>query len=65
VFDDILEKYCKSYLLTSTKTTDFGSLFELRYTVVLKDDNKQKELIDEIRTRNGNLNITISLTKYN
>ena len=65
VFDDILEKYCKSYILTSTKTTDFGSLFELRYTVVLKDDNKQKELIDEIRTRNGNLNITISLTKYN
>ena len=39
------------------KTTNLGSLFELQYRMILKDDTQQKALIDEIRCRNGNLGV--------
>ena len=42
------------------KTTNMGSLFRLTYDVVLKDPAKEKELIDKLRMRNGNLEITVS-----
>lgn len=60
VFDDILAKYAKEYTLTRIKTTDLGSLFELSYSVTMRDACNDKELIDELRCRNGNLNITLS-----
>lgn len=60
VFDDILRKNCKGFELQSVKTQDFGTLFELRYTVTLKDPSAQKELIDELRSRNGNLNVELT-----
>ena len=63
VFDDIFEKYCKGFELESVKTADFGTLLELRYIINLKNASDQKQMIDEIRTRNGNL--TIMLTRKN
>ncbi len=62
-FDDILGKYCKGYSLESIKTTDFGTLLELRYIINMKNISQQKCFIDELRTRNGNL--TIMLTRKN
>ena len=64
IFDGILDKYCKSHILESIKTTDFGTLVELRYTVNLRDLSKQKELTDELRARNGNLNIMLTRKNF-
>lgn len=61
-FDDILEKYTKKYYLARIKTTDLGSLFELCYTVTMLSDANEKEFIDELRCRNGNLNINLAVT---
>ncbi|MBR6514873.1 MAG: DUF4956 domain-containing protein [Clostridia bacterium] len=60
VFDDILNMYTKTYELTGVKTTNMGSMFRLTYDVLLKDPQKEKEMIDRIRERNGNLEITVS-----
>ncbi len=57
VFDDIFSKYVKNAVLQKVKTSNLGSLYELSYDVVLADENKEKDLIDEIRCRNGNLPI--------
>ena len=58
LFDDIFAKYASSVRLEKVTTTDMGSLFELTYIVRLKSSSKA--LIDELRCRNGNLNITLS-----
>jgi len=58
LFDDIFAKYTSSVRLEKVITTDMGSLFELTYTVRLKSSSKA--FIDELRCRNGNLNITLS-----
>ena len=60
IFTDIFEKYTKSFELVKVKTTNMGSMFRLNYNVVLKDAAKEKEMIDTIRQRNGNLEITVS-----
>ena len=60
LFDDILSKYTVSYELDMIKTTNLGSLYELTYLVRLKSSSMPKELIDELRCRNGNLNIQLS-----
>lgn len=60
VFDEIFAAYTCSYELTSVKTTNMGSLFRLTYDIVLKDIDKEKELIDKLRCRNGNLEIHVS-----
>lgn len=60
VFDNILSQYTSSYELTCVKTTNMGSLFRLTYDIVLKDASKEKEMIDLLRCRNGNLEINIS-----
>lgn len=57
IFDDLFENYTQKARLEQVKTTNMGSLYELRYMVSLKDETKEKELIDEIRCRNGNLTI--------
>ncbi len=59
VFDDILKKYTSSYELTQVKTTNLGSLFKLTYNVSMKNQGSEKQLIDEMRTRNGNLEISL------
>lgn len=60
VFEDILKTYTRKYELTNVKTTNMGSLFKLTYDVELKDGAKEKEMIDKIRCRNGNLEISVS-----
>ena len=57
VFDEILQKYTKSCELESVKTLTLGSLFRVEYRIIMKDAGKTKKMIDEIRTRNGNLEI--------
>lgn len=60
VFDPILEAYTSSCELVQVKTTNMGSLFRLTYNLTLQKENIEKELIDKLRCRNGNLEITIS-----
>lgn len=60
LFDDLFDEYTKKVTLERVRTTNLGSLYELKYNVILKDVKKEKEMIDKIRVRNGNLNITCS-----
>ena len=60
VFDGILSKYTASYKLNQVKTSNMGSLFKLSYEIILNDPSSEKEFIDDLRTRNGNLEISIS-----
>ncbi|MBQ8551544.1 MAG: DUF4956 domain-containing protein [Clostridia bacterium] len=60
IFDDIFSEYTVSCELVRVKTTNFGSMFRLTYNVTLKDATKEKEMIDMLRCRNGNLEISVS-----
>ncbi|MGN1115502.1 MAG: DUF4956 domain-containing protein [Candidatus Ornithomonoglobus sp.] len=62
-FNDILDKYAAHYTLKKVRTTDLGSLFELEYKINMKKDSNDKKLIDELRCRNGNLSIILSLAE--
>jgi hypothetical protein len=57
VFDDIFEEYTEEAKLFRVKTTNMGAMYELRYLVRLKETSREKEFIDAIRTRNGNLSV--------
>jgi len=59
MFNEVFNKYVDSYELLRVKTTNLGSLYELRYNINIKKDMKEKDLIDELRVRNGNLKICI------
>ena len=58
-FDDLMKEYTDSYTLNSVKTTNMGSLFKLQFVVDLKDAKNEKAFIDALRTRNGNLEISV------
>lgn len=58
-FDSILKTYLKSYELVEIKTTGMGSLFRLSYKVELLAKDSEKQLIDEIRIKNSNLEISL------
>lgn len=60
VFEDIFRDYTTASNLVRVKTTNMGSMFRLTYNVTLKDASKEKEMIDKIRCRNGNLEISVS-----
>ena len=60
VFDDIFAEYTMEHQLSRVKTTNMGSMFRLTYQVTLKNAAREKEMIDQIRCRNGNLEITVS-----
>ena len=60
VFDDLFEKYTKSNDLEKVKTTNMGSLFELTYRIVTRENINEKDFLDDLRCRNGNLNITLA-----
>lgn len=57
LFDDIFAEYTNSAELEKVKTTNMGTLYELDYSITLKDDHKIKPFLDDLRCRNGNLNI--------
>jgi uncharacterized membrane protein YhiD involved in acid resistance len=59
LFDDLFEKYTKSSELQRIKTTNMGTLYELTYDVTLNNDGDTKAFLDELRCRNGNLNIVL------
>ena len=67
IFDDIFSKAANHVELANVKTSDMGSLFKLKYIIQLSGRMTEKELIDALRTRNGNLEIAISryITKEN
>lgn len=60
VFEEVFAEYTSSCELVHVKTTNMGSMFRLTYDVVLQDIGKEKELIDKLRCRNGNLEISVS-----
>lgn len=60
IFDDIFEDYTVSHELAAVRTTNMGSLFRLTYLVTLRDVSSEKEMIDKIRCRNGNLEIAVT-----
>ncbi len=60
VFDDIFDTYTSEYELVKVKTKNMGSMFSLTYDVTLRDKLKEKEFIDRLRVRNGNLEIMVS-----
>lgn len=64
VFDDLFEKYLSKVELVKVKSKNMGSMFKLTYYITLKDLSKEKEFIDEIRCRNGNLEITVSREEF-
>ena len=59
LFDDIFETYTTSHDLIRVKTTNMGSLFELTYDLETKEGMSDKEMIDQIRMRNGNLTVLL------
>lgn len=64
LFDEVLDKNTTRWRLKRVKTTDFGSLFELCYSIEIKNDIDQKEFIDDLRKLNGNLTVILSFFKY-
>ena len=60
VFDDTFAHYLKSYESVGVKTTGMGSMYRLSFKIQMKDSREEKEFIDELRTKNGNLEIAIT-----
>ncbi len=61
VFEPVLDKYCNKYELLKVMNIDLGTLFELVFDVKVKKDISEKEFMDELRTLNGNLKISLTL----
>ena len=59
IFNDILNEYTKSYSIDRVKTINMGSMYEITYDIIMKDDKKQKEFLDKIRIRNSNLTVSL------
>ncbi len=60
IFDDIFAEFTTTHDLVRVKSTNMGSMFKLTYNVMLRDITREKEMIDKIRCRNGNLEIAVS-----
>ena len=63
VFDDVMNKFTEKAELRKVKTTNMGTMYELSYNVVVKESVNEKEFIDNLRMRNGNLNISLSVAE--
>ena len=61
-FTEIFNKYAFQTELVKVKTTNMGSTFDLTFSIIMKDPKKEKEMIDEIRIRNGNLPVMSSIS---
>lgn len=64
-FKDIFQEYLSSSRLIVSKTVSMGTLYELRYEVILKEAEKEKEFLDKIRVKNGNLTVSCSVLTDN
>ena len=58
-FNDTFNHFLKEHELVGVKTTGMGSMFKLSYRIVMKDVKEEKEMIDELRVKNGNLEISV------
>ena len=58
-FDEIFKHYLKSWENAGVKTTGMGSMFRLSFKIQMKDPSEEKDFIDELRTKNGNLEISV------
>lgn len=65
IFDDLFDKYTTSYKQVAVKTTNMGSMYEINYKIVLKELAREKDFLDEIRMRNGNLTVICARTDAN
>lgn len=63
IFDDIFQKYTKSCRIASVRTTNMGSLYRIDYKLEMKDSAQTREMIDELRCRNGNLEVRIKFAE--
>ncbi len=64
LFDDILDRYTSTWQMNRVKTSQFGTLFTLFYTIEFKKDCSQKTFLDELRCRNGNLDIALTSSDF-
>lgn len=64
IFDDLFEAYTKKHRQMRVKTTNMGSLYEITYYIEMKNEEKQKEFMDAIRCRNGNLTVICGRCDY-
>ncbi|MBR1433211.1 DUF4956 domain-containing protein [Ruminococcus sp.] len=64
VFEPVLSRYTTFHKLRRVKTTNFGTLFELIYSVDVLDNVDQKKFVDELRALNGNMTINLVFFKY-
>ena len=62
VFDPVLNEFCRYHHLNQIRTQDYGTLLELDFRVILKKNCREKEFLDQLRMRNGNLNVTMVQT---
>lgn len=62
VFSPVLKKYTKDYSLNRLKSTNLGSLYELEYRVTMDSEVDEKEFVDDLRVRNGNLNVMLIMS---
>lgn len=60
VFDEIFNEYTKTVELEQVKTTNMGSMFDLSYRIILNKDINEKQFIDDLRVKNGNLKIILT-----
>lgn len=60
-----INKYTNYHKIQSIKTTNLGSLIKIKYDVILKEDTSEKDFIDELRVKNGNLEIAICNAEIN
>ena len=63
IFNDLFGQYCRMHDLVRVKTTNMGTMYELTYEVILKEPDSSKKFIDDLRCRNGNLNIILGREK--
>lgn len=64
-FKDLFGEYLSSYRLIAAKTVSMGTLYELRYEAVFKNGDREKEFLDKVRERNGNLTVSCSILTEN
>ena len=64
IFNDIFEKYTDKYEIMKVKTINMGSMFRVDYHIVMKNVALEKEMVDEIRIRNGNLEVVVQRTEF-
>ncbi|MBR5948532.1 MAG: DUF4956 domain-containing protein [Clostridia bacterium] len=61
LFDDLFASYAKKAELRHVKTVNMGTMYELCYRIILKKSDKEKEFLDALRCRNGNLTVRLGM----